>query len=268
MPREHQAVESVGPMGFETAHTTFETGCRSIGVETIATNENCANCSVRDNAVCGRLPVDALSELNAIGRHRTIRKGQTLIWEGDETPMVATVLSGMVKLSAGTSTGDEQILGLIGPSGFLGRPNGGTSEQSIVALVDTKLCVFPTGPFKRFMEVHPELGMALLDRAFDELDRARRWQIMLARASAAERMASLLMEFTGKDPVEGKFYSFPLSRGQMADLAGLTIETISRQLTRLKKAGIISLPSRNEFVVHDRRSLAAICGDVPRSGLH
>ena len=77
-----------------------------------------------------------------------------------------------------------------------------------------------------------------------------------------------MLEFTGTRIVEGRTYIFPLSRGQMADLAGLTIETISRQLTKLKKAGIISLPSRNGFVIHDREALAAIAGEVPHSGLH
>ncbi len=230
--------------------------------------EACASCPVRGESVCGGLSTDALHELNRIGRHRTLRKGQTLIWEGDEAPVVANVLSGMLKLTAGTNQGDEQILGLIGPSGFIGRPNGGTSTHSIEALVDSKLCVFPGHAFRRFMEIHPEMGVAMLDKAFAELDRARRWQLMLARATAAERTASLLLEFAAHGPAEGQSYSFPLSRGQMADLAGLTIETVSRQLTRLKTAGIISLPTRNTFLIHDRGALAAMAGDVPHSGLH
>ncbi len=242
--------------------------CQSLSGTTNCTPSVCNECAVREHAVCGSLPVDALTELHQIGRHRLLRKGQTLVWEGDETLLVANVMSGMVKLSSGTSTGTEQILGIVGPSGFIGRPNGGPAAHSIVALMDTKLCVFPASPFRRFMEVHPEMGVALLDKAFDDLDRARRWQLMLARASASERTASLLLEFAGNRAIEGKAYVFPISRGQMADLAGLTIETISRQLTRLKKAGIISLPSRSGFIIHDRGALAAIAGEARHSGLH
>ena len=255
-------------MEFEPIMGTGTQACQTYSGATGCTTGVCDGCAVREQSVCGKLPQDALLELHQIGRHRILRKGQTLVWEGDETLMVANVMSGMVKLSSGTSTGTEQILGVVGPSGFIGRPNGGPSGHSIVALVDTKLCVFPAAPFRRFMEVHPEMGVALLDRAFDDLDHARRWQLMLARASASERTASLLLEFTGIRIVEGRTYIFPLSRGQMADLAGLTIETISRQLTKLKKAGIISLPSRNGFVIHDREALAAIAGEVPHSGLH
>lgn len=255
-------------MKFEALIEAGNADTRSLPMHTGACADACADCPVRDKSVCGRLSVDALGELHQIGRHRLLRKGQTLIWEGDEAPVVANVLTGMVKLTTATSTGDEQILGVIGASGFIGRPNGGASEHSIEALVDTKLCVFPGAAFRRFMENHPEMGVALLDRAFAELDHARRWQLMLARASAAGRTASLLLEFASKLPVEGQRYAFPLSRGQMADLAGLTIETVSRQLTRLKKAGIISLPSRNDFIIHDRGALAAIAGDMPRSGLH
>lgn len=228
----------------------------------------CAACTVRKEAVCGRLTVGALNELHQIGRHRVLRKGQTLIWEGDDSPLVANVMEGMVKLSTGTSTGSEQILGLAGPGRFIGRPNGGASGHSIVALVDTKLCVFPTTAFRSFMENHPELGLALLDKALDELDIARRWQLMLARANASERVATLLLHFAGSNARDGETYHFPLSRGQMAELAGLTIETVSRQLTRLKTMGVISLPSRDNFQILDLDSLAAIAGEAPQSGLH
>lgn len=228
----------------------------------------CANCAVRNEAVCGSLNISALNELHQIGRHRTLRKGQTLVWEGDDNLLVANVLEGMVKLSSGTSTGSEQILGIAGPGRFIGRPNGGASGHSIVALVDTKLCVFPTQSFRSFMDAHPELGIALLDKALDELDVARRWQLMLARASASERVASLLFHFAGRRPEKGQSYTFPLSRGQMADLAGLTIETVSRQLTRLKTSGVISLPSRERFTILEPDALAAIAGENSPGGLH
>ncbi len=237
-------------------------------VQAGACADACLNCPVRDKAVCGRLSLEALAELNRIGRHRQLRKGQTLYWEGDDAPVVANVLSGMVKLTAATPAGDEQIVGVIGPSGFLGRPSGGASDHGVEALVDTSLCVFPGAAFQAFLHDHRELGEALLERAYDELDRARRWQMMLARASAAERVAGMLLEFTAKHPVEGQAYAFPLSRGQMADLAGLTIETVSRQLTKMRAAGVIDLPNRNDFIVHDRAALAALAGDTARQGLH
>lgn len=230
--------------------------------------DTCASCAVRSQAVCAKLNIGALQELNQIGRHRTLRKGQTLIWEGDDASLVANVLEGMVKLSSGTSAGTEQILGLAGPGRFIGRPDGGTSGHSVVALVDTKLCVFPTASFRTFMESHPEVGFALLDKAMDELDIARRWQLMLARASASERVAALLLHFAGTSPREGNAYIFPLSRGQMADLAGLTIETVSRQLTRLKTSGVISLPTRDSFKLLDLDELISIAGEGPMRDLH
>lgn len=79
--------------------------------------------------------------------------------------------------------------------------------------------------------------------------------VLLGRGSAAQRVAAVLIDFAG-DRIG--LQSLPLSRGQIAEFAGLTIETVSRQFTRLRTAGIISLPTRDTFEVMDRDALLAI----------
>lgn len=225
----------------------------------------CATCEIRELAICSAMPSDALGELHRIGKRRMLHKGQALVWEGDEAPLIVNVLSGMLKLSSGARNGSEQILGLIGPGGFAGRPQGGRTGQTIAALIDTEICIFSSDRFAQLADLHPELRTSLLERSLGELDRTRRWMLLLGRGSAAERVAALLIDFTGEGAGP---HLLPLSRGQMAEFAGLTIETVSRQLTRLKAAGVISLPSRDTFELLDREALLTIAGVFPEHGLH
>ena len=222
-----------------------------------ARERDCLNCKIRHEAICAPLDERGLMELQRLGKRRTLHKGQALTWEGDEVPRVVNVLSGMLKLAASAHNGSEQILGLIRPGGFAGRPQGGIAQQSIIAMAETEVCVFASDRFANFTDLHPEVRASLLERSLEELDRTRRWMLLLGRGSAAERVAALLMEFAGDGAGP---HLLPLSRGQMAEFAGLTIETVSRQLTRFKSAGIIALPSRDSFELHDRDALLAMAG--------
>ncbi len=199
---------------------------------------------------------------------QTIPRGRTLVWEGEDAALVANVIEGVLKLSISTSDGREQIVGVVYPSDFIGRPFGDRSQYSVTALVDSKVCMFPRSAFDRFAHEHPELERRLLNRTLDELDRARRWMLLLGRKSAAERVASFLIEMsqrlaeTGPDPqIPLDNFDLPLDRQQIADVLGLTIETVSRQLSAMRAAGVIELPGRRSLSIRDRARLVALAGD-------
>ena len=228
----------------------------------------CANCLVRNRAICGALSDTEREMLGREGRTIHVKRGQTLLWEGEDALLVANVIEGVLKLSTSTSDGREQIVGVVYPSDFIGRPFGERSHHSVTALVDAKVCVFARSAFDRFARQHPELEHRLLGRALDELDRARRWMLLLGRKSAAERVASFLLELSERLAAasdDGKPYidlfDLPLDRQQIADVLGLTIETISRQLTALRASGVIETPSRRAIHILDRARLQAIAGD-------
>ena len=176
-----------------------------------------------------------------------------MVWEDDETLLVGSIASGLLKLTASLADGREQILGLAGEGDFVGRPFGTRSSYSVTALAPARLCVVGRSAFERFAAAFPEVEHALLLRALDELDRARRWMLLLGRKSAGERVASLLIEFA--DRSTGAKIAFPLTRQQMADLLGLTIETVSRELTKLRHAEAISLTDLRHFRIEDEPAL-------------
>lgn len=230
---------------------------------------DCDLCVVRNRAVCAGLEPETRATLGRAGRMQTLRRGQALLWEGNESMLAANVVAGVLKLSTATSDGREQIVGLAYPSDFIGRPFGGTSQFSIVALVDSTLCVFARGSFGAVARRTPELEHALLTRTMNELDRARRWMLLLGRKAASERVASFLLELSERlaeshcaaDGAPLSRFELPLDRQQIADVLGLTIETVSRQLSQLRSRGVIALPGRRSVTILDRSALSGAAGD-------
>lgn len=228
---------------------------------------SCAQCVVRNRAICSALSVEELDALNAIGRRQTISRGQSLMWEGDDSLLVGNVVEGVLKLSTSTADGREQIVGVVYPSDFIGRPFGKTSQHTVTALTDARVCSFARSAFDGFARKHPDLEHRLLQRTLEELDRARTWMLLLGRKSASERVATFLLDISkrlsrstcsGEDEVDE--FELPLSRQQVADVLGLTIETVSRQLTQFRMAGLIETPDRRTIVIRDREGMEDAAG--------
>jgi len=225
----------------------------------------CTECAVRDRALCGALSDDELVALNSIGQRRKVARGETVIWSGDESVICANLLDGVMKLSASTSDGREQTVGLLYPADFVGRLFGDQAGFTVTALTDAELCVFPRGQFETVLHDHVRMERLLLQRTFSALEDARGRMLTLARRTAEERVAGFLLDMadrvgsagcraTDDGPVT---FDLPLTRGQIAELLGLTIETVSRQLTRMKAAGLIALPGLRAITIRDRAALEA-----------
>jgi CRP/FNR family transcriptional regulator len=232
----------------------------AIGGSATARPGTCANCAAREQSICAALGEGALGDFFQLGRTYHLKRGETLMWQSDEAILVGNLREGLLKLTASLDDGREQILGLAFPGDFVGSPYGETDGHCVTALTDAKLCVFRRSAFDQFAGCHPELEHALLLRTLSELERARRWMLLLGRKSAGERVATLLLEFADRQRArEGERVALPLTRQQMADLLGLTIETVSRKLTLFKKEAI-RLPDLHSFVIVDRGALEALSG--------
>ena len=233
----------------------------------------CADCSVRERAICQSLCESDLEALNRIGRRQTIERGQTLQWQGDDSLLVGNVIDGVLKLSSSSVDGRDQTLGIMFASDFIGRPFGKTTDHSIVALTDAKICTFPRAAFDDFARDHPGLEHRLLQRTLTELDRTRQWMMLLGRKSATERVSAFLLEMAdrladndnggdndGENDAGPLRFALPFGRQEIGELLGLTIETVSRQITRLREEGVIDTPDRRSIVVLDRDALEACAG--------
>lgn len=225
---------------------------------------SCESCAVRHRAVCAALTKDDIARLNAIAHFKTFPPGQLVLSDSEDTDYFATVVTGVVKLTKSLSDGRRQIVGLLFPSDFLGRPMRRTSPYDAITVTDVKMCAFPRSRFEALVKDVPELEHHMLAHALDELDAAHEWLLLLGRKTAAEKVASLLALMTRRMAVQGcsdagspgsVAFELPLSRGEMAEFLGLTIETVSRQLTKLKMSGAIELHGVRGIAVPDLAKL-------------
>jgi len=198
--------------------------------------------------------------LNAIARDRTVRAGEVILSPLDESPPLANILSGVVKLTNGLSDGRSQIVGLQFASDFLGRPFKKTCTYVAEAVTEVQLCSYPRAEFEAASHRHPDLQDNLLKHTLDELDAAREWMLLLGRKSAREKIASFLLLLGRRSKEDGcgtvgdmnfVSISLPLTRSDIADFLGLTTETVSRQLSKLKNDGLISLEGGKVVIIPD-----------------
>ena len=133
----------------------------------------CAVCPVRDRAACSALDEAQRDELARLGSHRTVRRGETLFPAGDDNAICATLITGALKISSFDADGTEHILALVHPAGFVGEMFAPIARHDVIALTDSKLCVFPRHRYGAPIERFPALGQALLRRSSEDLFESR-----------------------------------------------------------------------------------------------
>ena len=235
---------------------------------------HCDECPIRHRAVCAKCDTDELERLEEIKYYRTYEAGQPISWAGDEMAFVGSVVRGVATLSQTMEDGRTQMVGLLLPSDFIGRPGRSSSPYDVIAISEVTLCCFRRKPFEQMMLTTPHVAERLLDMTLDELDAAREWMLILGRKTAREKIASLLSIIARRESAIGMTklngpikIELPLTREAMADYLGLTLETVSRQISALKKEGVIELEGKRRILVADFHALLAETGDDMDGGM-
>ncbi|SLN10531.1 Nitrogen fixation regulation protein FixK [Roseovarius albus] len=233
-----------------------------------AETRQCGDCPIRHRAVCARCDSDELVQLDKIKFYRNYEAGQMIAWAGDQMDFVASVVTGIATLTQVMEDGRTQMVGLLLPSDFVGRPGRETATYNVVATSDMTLCCFRKKPFEQLMSSTPHIAQRLLEMTLDELDAAREWMLVLGRKTAREKIASLLCIIARRNAAlqmlatEGEItFDLPLTREAMADYLGLTLETVSRQVSALKRDGVIRLEGKRHIIVPDFDRLMQEAGD-------
>ncbi len=221
----------------------------------------CQACEARHRGVCGALSGTELLQLSSKASRREVVPGTELAADAELTSSYANILSGVVKLTKILADGRQQIVGLQFAPDFLGRPFKATSETNAESATTVRLCTFPRAVIDRMISETPELERRLLQQTLNELDEARGWMVTLGRKTAAEKVASFLYLIATHINPESESatnvsFELPLTRADIADFLGLTIETVSRQMTKLRKADVISIENNRHVTVPDLERLA------------
>lgn len=223
----------------------------------------CDSCAVRGISLCASLDDLELTALNAIGRRRIVPAGQVVSWAGDASSFCANVVRGALKVTATTADGREQIVGLLFSGDFVGQLFTDETTLTVTAMTETDLCSYSRTAFESLLDDYPRLERMLLKRTVASLNEARERMLLLGRKNAQERVAGFIAVLAERSAMRGAdgllHVSIPISRGEMADYLGLTIETVSRQLTRLRTAKVIGFANGDrDCCIIDPQQLDAI----------
>lgn len=220
----------------------------------------CASCGALRAAICGHLEGSTLQRLSGITHFQQLERGQSLLWQSDAAPAVGIVQSGMLKLTMSLRDGREQTVGLALPGDFVGRPLATTSEHTVTAIAPSRVCVVSRTAFESLAHDAPDVEHALIQESFDQLDKARSWLLTLGRKSTSERVATLLLDLHHQAGSTDDSVPLPMTRQEIAELLGTTIETVSRHLAAFKRAGLIALPTLRSFRILALDRLRIVAG--------
>ena len=229
----------------------------------------CESCEARHQGICGALTESELLALSKVSGKRVLEPGEMIVADADEVDGYSNILTGVVKLSKTLNDGRQQIVELQFAPDFLGRPFHAESHLTVDAATSVRLCTFPKSTFDRMVASNPELKQRILEQSLRQLDEARDWMVTLGRKTAREKLASFLAYLARHvDPHRATddhavpiVVELPLTRADMADFLGLTIETVSRQLTALRKAGLIALVDSRHIEIPSLHRLSREAGD-------
>lgn len=226
---------------------------------------SCENCDVRSLGICVALADDEQRRLKGIASMRQFEAGATIFSAEEAVTVMGTVVRGAIKTYKLLPDGRQQVVGFLFPGDFLGSAVFDTNRCFAEALSPVELCVFPHAPLQKLIREIPALEHQMLKLAHDDLDLAQEWMLLLGRKTAQERVATFLCLLFDKAKRRGHCgapIDLPMNRSEIADYLGLTIETVSRQLSKLKNAGIIAINGGHAIELRK----AALLADVAAGG--
>ncbi len=218
---------------------------------------------LRKATIFRRLAAADLQHLGAVAQVREFDKGAMLFAEGDPSDGFYTVITGRVKIFKVTARGADVILEIFGP----GDPVGAVAvyearayPASAVALEPTTCVLVPRSAFFALLETHPSLVRGLLLGLTHRLVELTNRLTELSGGRVEARLARLFLKLAddaGRPDAGGVFIPMPLSRQELADLTGTTIETTIRIMSRWGKQEIVRT-EKDGFLVADRSALESV----------
>lgn len=228
----------------------------------------CKNCDVvRELAFCAELNNDEIKRLATVRCHAQLPGGFTVFREGDPCDHVYSISSGTVKLYKLMPDGRRQIIGFLFSGDLFGLGVGGGYAYTAETVSPTQLCRFTHRKLDHVMAEIPKLERRMFSMTVKDLVAAQEQMLVLGRKTAREKVASFLLRLSRRAVLSGLPESpvaLPMSRADIADYLGLTIETVSRTFTQLKKDGIIGLPASGHVILLDQAGLKSLAeGNSP-----
>ena len=224
---------------------------------------NCNTCHARQSDLCGVMSDESIYNLYNLARVKKVDKGEYLFMEEAPSTYVYNISSGMMMLERIGSDGRRQIISFVYPGDYIGLTVGSNYSVSCRAVETSFFCRWQKNDLEKFAEGHQHLekslrfiGTKVLARTIDQV-------FILGRKNAVERLAFFLLQTSGRQIRAGLSetqLNLPMTRTDIADHLGLTIETVSRAFSRLSKEELIELATPSLVTLLDRDRLIK-CAD-------
>jgi CRP/FNR family transcriptional regulator, nitrogen fixation regulation protein len=200
---------------------------------------------------------DSVSEaMQLMGASMSYPRNAEIFGENEPADYVYKVVTGAVRTYKILNDGRRQVGGFYLPGEIFGLQFGDEHSFSAEAVSDTKVLVVKRSALTSLAERDVSVGRELLDLTSRELRRMQDRVLLLVK-SAQERVASFLLEMAER-ACANNIVELPMSRQDIADYLGLTIETVSRTLTGLETAAAIEVPSSRRIVLRNRSALSRL----------
>jgi CRP/FNR family transcriptional regulator len=186
-----------------------------------------------------------------------------LVIEGEPADALFNITEGTVKVYKLLADGRQQITGFLFAGDFVGLSSNDFYVYSAEAITAVSYCRFPRRQLERLLDDFPQMEHRLLRIASNELAAAQNQMLLLGRKSAREKLASFLLMLSRQAERVGRVATpvqLPMTRREIADYLGLTVETVSRTFTQLRKEKVIHVRRADEVDMIDRAALEDMSG--------
>ena len=188
--------------------------------------------------------MDELCDLEAIVTSIQVNSGDPVFDEGEAATRFFIPTSGCIRIYKLLGDGRRQIVGFLFPGDFLGLAVEGTYAYTAEAVVKSDLCQFSRRDLEDLCRHYPALETRLLGATTNELAIAQEHMVLLGRKNARESLVTMFLMLSRRAQKRGEAGNpvfLPMTRDDLGDYLGLTVETVSRTITQLKSCGVIRL---------------------------
>ena len=226
------------------------------------TKARCAVCKIRSYSFCRCLPEEKLKYFSGISVEKEFKNKQTIFLQQEEANNLYNITKGNVKIYRLLSDGRIQIIGFLYPGDFFGSYKKEKYNYSAESIGEVRSCVFKQTSLDNYLEKNMTLAKELLHMTSHELTLAQDRMGVLGKMNANERVAQFILNISDQRARIGwqnNPVSLPMTRQDIADYLGLTLETVSREISRFKTANIIKLMNLKQIFIVDKEKLTKIC---------
>ncbi len=223
----------------------------------------CSVCKVRTYSFCRCLDDDKLKDFSNVSFEKSFLNKQNIFLQNDQSDYLYNITEGNVKIYQLLDDGRIQIIGFLYPGDFFGSYRNNKYNYCAEAIGDLKTCVFNQKILDKYLDENPILAKELLNKTSFELTLAQDRLTVLGKLNAAERLVKFLLNISEQRNRIGwknNPISLPMTRQDVADYLGITIETVSRELTNLKTSNIIKIITSKQIYLSNTEELKSYTG--------